>query len=64
MHLKDDGVVARAVCVDCERCLIWDNEDWFALSLKLQSLMMCSRDGETRLREEMRAKWLADIVDK
>lgn len=49
VHLKQDAVVDHAVCVDCDKRLIWDSEEKCALSLTAKALVLC--DGPE-------AKWL------
>eukprot|EP00171_Calliarthron_tuberculosum_P004008 IDg4008t1 len=41
VHLEQRNQVDHAVCIDCERKLIWDSEEECALRLNTDYLMMC-----------------------
>lgn len=52
VHLKQDGVVDHAVCVDCDKRLIWDSEEKSALTLTVESLVLCGGPEPKWLRIE------------
>lgn len=38
VHLNQDGFVDHAVCVDCERRLIWDSDEEYSIALTADTL--------------------------